>query len=147
MNPHIFRQYDIRGLVGPDLDASVAYTLGRAFGTLLRREGPNRPRAVLGRDNRLSSDELAQGFREGLNAAGVDVLDVGTVPTPVLYFAAATLESDGGVQITGSHNPPQYNGFKLSIGGRSIYGERIQELRRIIDNEAFEVGEGSWEER
>jgi len=147
MNPHIFRQYDIRGLVGPDLDASVAYTLGRAFGTLLRREGPNRPRAVLGRDNRLSSDELAQGFREGLNAAGVDVLDVGTVPTPVLYFAAATLESDGGVQITGSHNPPQYNGFKLSIGGRSIYGERIQELRRIIDDEAFEVGEGSWEER
>ncbi len=148
VNPHIFRQYDVRGVVGRDLDANVARALGRAFGTLLRRSLPDvaSPRVALGRDNRLSSIELADGVKEGLIATGVSVVDVGTVPTPVLYFASAHLATDGAVQVTGSHNPPAYNGFKLSIRGASIYGERIQELRRIIDSGDYLTGAGGSEQ-
>ncbi|MQA88861.1 MAG: phosphomannomutase [Gemmatimonas sp.] len=147
MNPHIFRQYDVRGVVGQDIDAGVATDLGRAFGTRLRREGFSRPRVTLGRDNRLSSDELASALRSGLTSVGAQVIDVGMVPTPVLYFASAVAEADGAIQVTGSHNPPEYNGFKLSIGGRSIYGETIQEVRRLIEAGDFEVGQGGWESK
>jgi len=148
-NPHIFRQYDIRGIVGRDLDAHVAQSLGRAFATHLRRDlgMETRLRVALGRDNRLSSDFLSAALREGLSESGVEVVDVGTVPTPVLYFASAHLGTDGAVQVTGSHNPPDYNGFKLSIRGRSIYGERIQALRMLMDAEDFETGAGAVEER
>src|SRR5690606_38294750 len=152
VNPHIFRQYDVRGVVGRDLSPEVARALGRAFGSTVRRSsgdaGQDRaPVVALGRDNRLSSDELAAALREGLLSTGVDVVDVGTVPTPVLYFAGAHLGTDGAVQVTGSHNPPEYNGFKLSIGGRSIYGEKIQELRRLIEEREFKEGAGSAESR
>jgi phosphomannomutase / phosphoglucomutase len=149
VNPHIFRQYDIRGVVGPDIDAEVARSIGRAFGTLLRRRlGTDSPaRVALGRDNRLSSDELAAAVSAGLGAVGVDVIDVGTVPTPVLYFAAAHLGTEGALQVTGSHNPPDYNGFKMSIGGRSLYGEAIQSLRASIRDADYESGEGSVERR
>jgi len=148
MNPHIFRQYDIRGVVGRDLDADVARSLGKAFGTLVRRASENdMPRAALGRDNRLSSDLLADAVAEGLLSTGVDVVDVGTVPTPVLYFSSAYLETDGAIQVTGSHNPPQYNGLKLSLGGRSIYGDAIQDLRRTIEANDFEVGRGTRSDR
>jgi phosphomannomutase / phosphoglucomutase len=143
---HIFRQYDVRGLVGPDLTPEVARSLGRAFGTVLRRDAAGQPRVALGRDNRLSSDDLASGVIEGLVASGIDVVDVGTVPTPVLYFASAHLQTDGAIQITGSHNPPQYNGFKLSIAGRSIYGAAIQELRSIIEAGSFVDGPGGHSE-
>jgi phosphomannomutase / phosphoglucomutase len=145
MNSHIFRQYDVRGVVGRDVDADVAQALGRAFGTTLRRQGISSPRVALGRDNRLSSNDLAGAVRAGLMSTGARVVDVGTVPTPVLYFAAASLETDGAIQVTGSHNPPEYNGFKLSIAGRSIYGETIQRLRQVIEADDFEKGEGSWE--
>ncbi len=143
-NPHIFRQYDIRGVVGRDLDPGMAHDLGRAFGTVVRRarRSPG-ARVAVGHDNRLSSESLAAALREGILSTGVDVLDVGLVPTPVLYFAGAYLEADGAVQVTGSHNPPEYNGFKLSLGGRSLYGESIQNLRRLIDAEDFETGSGS----
>ncbi len=143
VNKHIFRQYDIRGVVGSDLDTQIAHLLGRGFGTMLRRSGVESPRVALGRDNRLSSEELAGGFRDGLLAAGVDVVDVGLVPTPALYFAGHYLETDGAVQITGSHNPPDYNGFKLSAANRSIYGDAIQEIRRLVEADDLESGSGS----
>lgn len=148
-SPHIFRQYDIRGVVGRDLDSAFAESLGRAFGTMLsRRSGGERPLTVaLGRDNRVTSDDLAAGVRRGLLATGMHVIDIGTVPTPVLSFAAATLATDGAIQVTGSHNPPDYNGFKLSIAGRSLYGEAIQSLRGLIDAEDYASGEGKLERR
>lgn len=148
-NPHIFRQYDIRGVVGRDLDATLAEELGRAFGTLLtrRKGGPGAYTVALGRDNRLTSDELAAGVRRGLLSTGMQVIDIGTVPTPVLSFASATLATDGAIQVTGSHNPPDYNGFKLSIDGRSLYGEAIQSLRGLIDAEDYTTGEGKLDRR
>jgi phosphomannomutase / phosphoglucomutase len=145
MNPHIFRQYDIRGIVGRDLDERVAENIGRSFATLLRRSrgGELGLRVALGRDNRLTSDALAEAVSRGITATGVDVIDVGTVPTPVQSFAAAYLETDGGLQVTGSHNPAEYNGFKMTIGGGSLYGEKIQELLRIIREEDYEEGRGT----
>ncbi|HEX8360461.1 MAG TPA: phosphomannomutase/phosphoglucomutase [Longimicrobium sp.] len=146
-NPHIFRQYDIRGVVGPDVTAEVAEQIGRAFASLaIRRLGKPQPTLALGRDNRLTSDELADGVRRGMVAAGAHVVDVGLVPTPVHSFAVAHGELDGGLQVTGSHNPPQYNGFKMTLGG-SIYGDSIQEVRRMIEESDYESGEGSVENR
>jgi phosphomannomutase / phosphoglucomutase len=148
VNPHIFRQYDIRGRVGPDVTGAIAESIGRAFASWSRRgEGGRRLRMALGRDNRHTSDALAAAVARGMTAAGVDVVDVGTVPTPVLSFAVAHLELDGGLQVTGSHNPPEYNGFKLNLAGVSIYGDAIQTLRRMIEAEDYEAGEGSVEER
>jgi phosphomannomutase / phosphoglucomutase len=149
INPHIFRQYDIRGVVGRDIDAATAESIGRAYATLLRRHnhGATGLRVALGRDNRLTSDELAAAVSRGLQAAGVDVIDVGTVPTPALSFAAARFETDGGLQVTGSHNPPDYNGFKMTIGGRPTYGDAIQEIRRIIAESDFASGAGSSQDR
>jgi phosphomannomutase/phosphoglucomutase len=134
---HIFRQYDIRGIVGEDLDAGIAESVGRAFGSHLREATakPN-PQVALGCDNRLTSPELAAGLAAGLRATGCGVVDVGTVPTPVLYWTEATLETDAGVQITGSHNPPEWNGIKLTVGRASLYGDSIQDLyRRIVDGD------------
>lgn len=144
VNPHIFRQYDIRGVVGEDVDAGVAEQIGRAFATLLRRDrgGAEGLRIALGRDNRLTSNELADAVSRGIRAAGCDVVDVGTVPTPVHSFACAYLETDGGLQVTGSHNPPQYNGFKLQIAGSSLYGAAIQEVLRIIREADYASGSG-----
>ncbi|HEX8275621.1 MAG TPA: phosphomannomutase/phosphoglucomutase [Longimicrobiaceae bacterium] len=147
-NPHIFRQYDIRGVVGPDLTPEVAEGIGRAFATLARRRlGNPRPTLALGRDNRVSSEELAAGVRRGMVAAGADVVDVGLVPTPVHSFAVFHLGLDGGLQVTGSHNPPQYNGFKMTLAGGSLYGGAIQEIRGMIDSGDFESGEGTVENR
>jgi len=141
--PHIFRQYDIRGIVGQDLDASIAEAVGRAFGTLARRTlGDRTPRVVVGMDNRPSSPELADGLVRGLTAAGVDVVRVGVVPTGVLYWAERTLETDAGIQITGSHNPAEWNGIKMSLQRSSVFGEAIQGLRRTIVDGDFETGEG-----
>jgi phosphomannomutase / phosphoglucomutase len=148
IRPHIFRQYDIRGVVGTDLDVQVAEGIGRAFGTVLRRQRGGAPdlRVALGRDNRPTSDDLAAGVARGLQATGVHVVSVGTVPTPVLYFAAAYLETDGAIQVTGSHNPPEYNGFKLSIDNRSIFGDSIQEIRSLMERGEFTSGSGTAEE-
>jgi phosphomannomutase len=112
VNPHIFRQYDIRGVVGSDVTPEVAESIGRAFTTLVRqRLEKESPVLALGRDNRLSSNELADAVKRGMTAAGAQVIDVGLVPTPVHSFAMAYWETDAGLQVTGSHNPPQYNGF------------------------------------
>jgi phosphomannomutase / phosphoglucomutase len=149
LNPHIFRQYDIRGVVGTDVDEDVARGIGRAYASRLRRRRgeAGRLRIALGRDNRPSSIGLAEAVREGVLAAGVDVLDVGVVPTPVHSWATTVHKLDGGIQVTGSHNPPEYNGFKMTAGGRSIYGEAIQELRQMIAESDYLQGEGSWEAR
>ncbi|MBI4539419.1 MAG: phosphomannomutase/phosphoglucomutase [Gemmatimonadetes bacterium] len=143
LQPHIFRQYDIRGVVGVDLDAEVAAAVGRAYGTRLRRQVPGAPRVVVGHDNRPSSPSLASGFIAGAREAGVHVTQVGTVPTPVLYWAEDSLGAHGGVQITGSHNPPEYNGLKMSMAARALYGDAIRELFRMIESGDLERGSGS----
>jgi phosphomannomutase / phosphoglucomutase len=148
MNEHIFREYDIRGVVAHDLAGDVPTWIGRGFGSELSESQPaGRPRVVVGHDNRPSSPLLAERVVAGLRAAGADVLFIGTVPTPVLYWAVQRYGSDGGVQITGSHNPPEYNGFKLLARGTSFYGAQIQALKRRIESRDFADGEGALEER
>jgi phosphomannomutase/phosphoglucomutase len=148
-NPHIFREYDIRGVVGKDLTADVAELVGRAYATELRRRrgGATNLTVAVGHDNRPSSPGLAEGIMRGVQAAGVNVIDLGTVPTPVLYYSTKWYETDGGIQITGSHNPPEYNGFKMVIDGRALWGETIQRLRALIEANDFESGAGRRESR
>jgi phosphomannomutase/phosphoglucomutase len=147
INPHIFREYDIRGIVDRDLSGEVPELIGRAYGSELRERLGGSPSACVGCDNRPSSPGLAQAIIEGMRSTGVNVLDVGTVPTPVLYYASARLQTDGGLQITGSHNPPEYNGFKMVVRGRALYGEAIQRMRARIDRDKFERGQGTLEQR
>jgi len=142
----IFREYDIRGIVGDDLTSAVAEAVGRAYASRLR-ESLEGPTVVVGHDNRPSSPELAAAVAAGLNASGVDVLQIGTVPTPALYYAADVWATDGGIQITGSHNPPEYNGIKMIVGDRSVYGEAIQDLRGRVERDRFSSGAGRTETR
>ncbi len=145
MNPNIFREYDIRGQVPEELNRETAYRLGLSFGAYYREFGATR--ISLGRDCRLSSPELRLGVIEGMRDAGIHVKEVGMVPTPVLYFSLHHLDVDGGIQITGSHNPPEYNGFKVCLGKTTIYGEEIQRLRRIAERGSFPKGKGSVESK
>jgi phosphomannomutase/phosphoglucomutase len=139
--PTIFREYDIRGASDAELlDPDVAQ-LGRAFGTYLRRHAGRR--ISLGRDNRLSSPRLRDALLRGLVASGCDVIDLGVVPTPVLYYSVCHLKTDGAVMITGSHNPPEFNGFKVVCGASTIHGAAIQEIRRMIDTGDLATGEGA----
>ncbi|HSH44909.1 MAG TPA: phosphomannomutase/phosphoglucomutase, partial [Longimicrobiales bacterium] len=148
LNEHIFREYDIRGIVEEDLTGDVPTGIGRAFGSELRDLRPEGDlTVVVGHDNRPSSPALAGGVVDGLRSAGVNVVLVNTVPTPVLYWAVGQLGADGGIQITGSHNPPEYNGFKMLADGRSFYGEAIQRLKGRIQEGRFAEGQGSMEER
>ncbi len=141
MNPLIFREYDIRGIATDDLTDEVTFNIGRAYGSLLRRMGGEK--AVLGYDARLSGPRLHQKVAEGLMSCGLQVLDLGMVPTPTVYFGEKYTGSDGGIQVTGSHNPGEYNGFKMTARGSSVHGEEIQGLRMLIENEDFETGEGT----
>ena len=143
--PSIFRQYDIRGVVGEQLDAQVAHAIGRAVATDARRRTGKAARLAVGRDNRLSGELLAHALGDGMAAAGATAIDIGMLPTPALYLALHELGVDGGVQVTGSHNPPQFNGFKMVVGGKTLYGEDIQELRRLIEDDATDDGAGSLE--
>ncbi len=143
MNKNIFRSYDIRGVVDVELSEALVEDLGRALGTLARRRGA--ARFGVGRDCRLHSPRLRDALVRGLVSTGLRVTDVGQVPTPLLYFAALTQGLDGGVQLTGSHNPPEFNGFKMMIGADTIYGDDIQALRRLIEAQDFERGEGAVE--
>ena len=146
MKSHIFRQYDIRGIGGEDLDAEVTEAAGRAFGSRVRLDSSSRsPTVAVGYDNRSTSPALAKGLIAGIRSAGVDVLDIGTVPTPVLYWSEVTLGADAGVQITGSHNPPEWNGIKMTHGGSSLYGDAIQDLLRSIQASNFTSGSGGYE--
>jgi phosphomannomutase / phosphoglucomutase len=129
----IFREYDIRGTVGDQLTADVARAIGQAFATVGWERLGRAPKLAVGRDNRPSGAEFAGGVQAGVAAAGGVTVDVGELPTPALYFATHTLDVDGGVQVTGSHNPPEFNGFKLVLGPEPIYGAEIQGLRRLIE--------------
>src|SRR6267378_2849153 len=141
LNPHIFRAYDVRGRVGADINRDVFRQVGRAFGTLLRRRGGRR--IAVGQDNRLSSGELKAGFVDGVRAAGIDIVDIGVVTTPILYFATADFQLDGGANITGSHNPIDYNGVKMvHAGAAPLTEEEIQGLRETIERGAFATGAG-----
>ena len=137
----IFRQYDIRGIVGRDLTAEVAGMVGRAFGTHLRALGA-RGAVAVGRDNRPSGGMLRDAMVRGITSTGFDVIDIGVVPTPLLYWSLHKLPVAGGIQITGSHNPAEYNGFKLSAGTASLHGASIQRLYEIIRSEEFSTGDG-----
>ena len=132
----IFRQYDIRGLVDKELTPAAARAVGQAYTTLAwqRLGGSAQPRVAVGRDNRPSGSRLAQGICEGITAAGGAALDVGELPTPALYFATKTLPVDGGIQVTGSHNPPEFNGFKMVLKHDAVFGDDIQVLRGMIED-------------
>ncbi|MFN7855889.1 MAG: phosphomannomutase/phosphoglucomutase, partial [Acidovorax sp.] len=137
--PAIFKAYDIRGIVPSTLNEAVAVGLGRAFGTAARAQGQTV--VAVGRDGRLSGPSMAAGLIRGLVEAGIEVIDVGMVTTPMLYFAASTL-CHSGIQVTGSHNPRDYNGFKMVLAGRAIYGEDIQALRRTMEQETWQLRPG-----
>ena len=141
VNPQIFREYDIRGLVGTDLSEAVVEELGRGYGTYMAGLGYRR--VALGYDMRPSSESFAEAIARGVNSTGLDVIDIGEVPTPLLYFALFHLDVGGGIMITGSHNPPEFNGFKLAVGRATIYGEQIQKVRRLIEKGEFASGQGS----
>ncbi|NMM15055.1 MAG: phosphomannomutase/phosphoglucomutase [Rhodoferax sp.] len=140
LSASIFKAYDIRGIVPATINEAVAEALGRAFGTVARSEGETC--VAVGRDGRLSGAALSAALMRGLVAAGVDVIDVGMVTTPMLYFAANTLCTSG-IQVTGSHNPKDYNGFKMVMAGRAIYGDEIQALRSMMENETWALLPGA----
>src|SRR5258706_12210639 len=141
LKPTIFREYDIRGIAETELLDSDVQDLGRAFGTYLQRH--NGKRINLGRDCRLSSDRLRNALIAGLKDSGCLVTDIGVVPTPVLYYSVFHLKADGAVMITGSHNPSEYNGFKVVSGASTIHGGQIQEVRQLIENGDFLRGAGT----
>jgi phosphomannomutase / phosphoglucomutase len=146
LNPHIFRAYDVRGRVGSDITPPVFEQVGRAYGTLIRR---NRGRTIaVGQDNRTSSADLKAAFTAGVRAAGISVVDIGVVTTPILYFTTAHWHLDGGANITGSHNPVEYNGVKMvHPGAAPLTEDEIQGLRRAIETNDFETGQGGLEQK
>jgi len=145
INPYIFREYDIRGVVDKDLTENIIELIGKAFGTHLQRQGGKK--VSVGGDIRLSTGRFKKALTRGLTSSGVNVLDIGTIPTPVLYFSLFKLTVDGGIMITGSHNPPEFNGLKMSVGQSSIYGQEIQKIREIIEKEDFLTGAGKVEKK
>ena len=145
-HPTVLREYDIRGIIGETLGTADAYAIGRGFATLLREAGGSK--VAVGYDGRVSSPELEEALIAGLNASGVDAVRVGMGPTPMLYYAEASMpDVQGGIQITGSHNPPNYNGFKMVFRGRPFFGEDIQQLGRLAAAGAWADGEGGHERR
>jgi len=140
----IFKAYDIRGIVGKTLTTEVAFQLGQSFGTaVLAKEERT---VVIGRDGRLSGPELSAALAKGLQASGVNVIDLGVVATPLVYFATHVLQAKSGIMVTGSHNPPDYNGFKMVLAGEAIYGETIQALYNAIVDQRFSSGAGSYQQ-
>lgn len=144
INSNIFREYDIRGVVDTDLTDEVVDLLGKGYGTYLINH--NAKSISIGGDVRLSTERFLKVFIKGIRSTGINVINIGHVPTPVQYFSMYHLQVDGGVMITGSHNPPDFNGFKLSIFKSPVFGKEIQKLREIIENNEFSKGNGSYEE-
>jgi phosphomannomutase/phosphoglucomutase len=138
----IFRQYDVRGLVDRELTPDFARALGRAFASVATDRLGRAPVIAVGRDNRPSGPALSQGVRTGIVEAGGTAVDVGTLPTPALYFAVSAIYTDSGLQVTGSHNPPEFNGFKMVLAGEAFHGEEILELWEIITAERWRSGRG-----
>ena len=142
INPNIFRQYDIRGIVDQDLTGETVELLGKGIGTYLRQR--KKKVVVMGRDCRLSSEPFSKALTNGLVSTGCQVIDLGIIPTPLLYFTIFYKKKEAGVMITGSHNPPEYNGFKVMDGEETLYGEAIQEIYRIINKGKFRKGKGKF---
>jgi len=140
INPTILREYDIRGIIGENLSERDGYAIGRSFGTILAQEGGTT--ACVGYDGRLSSPLLEEAVVQGLNDSGINAACVGLGPTPMLYYAVTVLNAAGGIMISGSHNPPEYNGFKIMLGLDSFYGDDIRRLGKIAANGAFTKGSG-----
>jgi phosphomannomutase/phosphoglucomutase len=146
INPAIFRQYDIRGVWDKDLTPNIAELIGKGFASyLLKTVHKDKVKISVGRDARLHSPAIRDSLIRGLTESGIDVTDLGVCPTPLQYYSIHRLSLDGGVMITGSHNPPEFNGFKLSVGMSTIFGDRIQEIRKIIDANDFTKGNGKVE--
>lgn len=141
MNSMIFREYDIRGIVDKDLTDDVVRNIGKAFGSVIRRQG--KQTVAIGGDCRLSTERFRAALIEGILSTGCDVLNVGVCTTPILYFSIYTLDVDGGIMITGSHNPSDFNGFKMCVGKGTLHGEDIQKIRAIIETNDFESGSGT----
>ena len=136
-NDKIFREYDIRGIVGKDFDEDFAFVLGKAFVSLLKERNAGAKQVSVGRDARLSSQSLAESIIKGIASTGMKVYDIGFCPTPLQYFSLYTLSLDGGIMVTGSDNPPEYNGFKISVGKETIFGDEIQKIKGIIQGQAW----------
>lgn len=146
ISPYIFREYDIRGKVGEDFTEEVVKEIGKAYGTIIKRKGGKK--ICCGRDGRLSSPSLQEALIKGILSTGIEVINIGICPTPVMYFSLFAFEdSDGGIQVTGSHNPPEFNGLKICVGKDTIFGSQIQEIRKIIEKKDYEKGNGKVEER
>lgn len=141
MNPGMFREYDIRGIAGKDMTEDDVFLIGKGVGTFIREH--DRTKLTVGRDCRLTSDLYSEKVIEGLLSTGCDVIDIGVCPTPVLYFSIQHLNQEGGVMVTASHNPGEYNGFKLCIDLDSIHGKDIQKILGIINEKSFVTGKGS----
>lgn len=144
INPEIFRQYDIRGIAGKDMTEENVAELGQGIGTFMIGQGYRN--ITVGRDCRITSESYSQQLIQGLIATGCNVVDIGVCSTPVSYFSIRHLEKEGGVMVTASHNPPEYNGFKITSGTSSVFGEQIQQIRRLIENQSFAVGQGRVEQ-
>ena len=140
INPQIYREYDIRGVVDKDLTPEIVRRIGQGFGTHMVRLG--RKNLVVGRDGRLSSPSYGEALMEGLLSTGCNIIDIGVCPTPVYYFSIFHLDKDGGMMVTGSHNPPEFNGFKVSVDKSTIFGEEIQKLGRLVEQGDFASGKG-----
>jgi len=141
INPQIYREYDIRGVVDKDLTPEVVRRLSQGFGTHMVHLG--RKDLVVGRDGRLSSPSYGERVIEGLISTGCNVVDIGICPTPVYYFSLFHLDKGGGIMVTGSHNPPEFNGFKVSVGKSTIFGGEIQKLGRLVEQGEFASGKGN----
>ena len=140
-HPTILREYDIRGIVGETLSTADANAIGRAFGTIVVRQSGKGTSICLGYDGRTTSPDMEEALCDGLTSAGVDVIRIGRGPTPMLYFAVYHLEADGGIMVTGSHNPPAHNGFKMMMGHKSFFGEDIQRLGKMCADGDIEVAD------
>jgi phosphomannomutase/phosphoglucomutase len=143
INPEMFREYDIRGIAGKDMDEDDVVTIGKAIGTFLQRHGNHN--LTVGQDCRITSPLYAEKLIQGLMESGCDVVDIGVCPTPVAYYSIRKLRKQGNVMVTASHNPPEYNGFKICNGLDSVYGEQIQQILKYIKENDFESGQGSVE--
>lgn len=142
MNPEIFREYDIRGIAEKDITEEDVISLGKGFGTYLKKQGCRK--ITVGRDCRITSDKYSEKLIEGLIATGCHVTDIGVVTSPVLYYSIYHLNQEGGVMVTASHNPKEYNGFKICKGSDSVHGKQIQEIKNLILDKAFVTGNGDY---
>jgi len=142
LSPTIFRAYDIRGVVGETLTEDTVFLIGKALGTIVQIQGESQ--LVVARDGRVSADFLAQALCQGIQSSGCDVIDIGQVPTPLLYYATHVFDMRSGVMLTGSHNPPEYNGLKMVVGGKTLTEENIQAIYQRIVDEKFYQGHGSY---